>query len=165
MKIKKSELKQGDVFHANWKEREWGDQKSHCFEGLFIVKEDEEGEKWFVDTFWGVNKWDNKKWKYTDAIRTFNLEYYVNVNEIEPISEYLTDEYEDVDLFALHDQHSCAPSCRYLFVRKGAKKSPTKKIKALEEEIRENKSKIEWAVRNIEQVTTTIEKIRTSGLE
>ena len=32
-------MKLKDVYIAQWKEREWGDQKDHCFEGLLVVME------------------------------------------------------------------------------------------------------------------------------
>jgi len=162
-KITKKELKVGDIFHSSWKERVWGDQKDHCFEGLFIIMQDEEGEKWFVDTFWGVNRWDNKKWKFTETNELFKLNFYVNLNDLEKVEHYSLDDYSDEDLFTLHDQHACVKSCIYHFKRKGAIKNPQKKISKLQEEINEEKRKVEWAVRNIESKSAEIKKLELQG--
>jgi len=161
--MKKSGLKQGDVFHASWKEWE-GQDKNWCFEGLLVVMVDDRGEKWLVDTYWGINRWDNKKWKYSEAMKHFKLKFYVNLNEVERIEKYKLDEYNDEDLFRLHDQHSCSESCNYWFVKKGAKKSPTKKMGALNELIREAKSDIEYKIRSIENMSAEVERIKINGL-
>src|SRR3990172_12020854 len=151
-------IKENDVFHANWKVREWGDQKDWCFEGLLVAKKID-GKMMFIDTYWGVGRFDNKSWNYTDLRKLFNFSYYCNIDDLEKIGSYDVDYYDDKDIYRLHDQHSCSESCNYYFIKKGTKRSKTKMIEVLEEKINEAKRNIEWNTRKVEEYSAKKQQV------
>lgn len=180
MKKKIKKLRKGDVYHFQWSREEynnekWGGALRHCFEGLLNVMDypfmNEKTKKYedklmLVDTFWGVNRIDNnKRFTLEEIQKRGTLTYYCNTNELEKVESYNLDEYKDEDLFQLHDQHSCVDSCVYWYKRKGAKKSPDKKIATLEQKIQEKRSKLESLVGSIQCDTREIEKVKYEGLK
>ena len=173
----KVKLKLGDVYNFVWKKEEydkqsWRGSLDHCFEGLLVVmnypqwnekKDKYEDEIRLVDTFWGINITDNNKsFTLKEAQEKGNLEFYCNLNDIEKVEKYDLDKYDDNDLFMLHDQHYCS---KYYYKRKGAKKSPTKRISVIEKEIKGIKDNIEYEIRQIEWLSTEKENIKIKGLE
>lgn len=177
MKIK---LKKGDVYEFRWsaEEREkevYGGALRHCFESLLVVMQgsfyDRDSDEYkdelrLVDTFWGVNRRDtNTVFTLKDAERRGNLTFYCNLDEIEKIKQYEIDEYEDKDLFRLHDQHACSESCVYWYKKIGAKKSPEKKIKAIENRMTERISTIKHNEYGIKMDKEEIEEIKKEGLK
>jgi len=178
MEKKINKLKIGDVYNFNWNTEEynkqsWGGSLSHCFEGLLVVMEypewNEEKDKYenelkLVDTFWGVNRTsDNKSFTLEEAQKRGVLTFYCNLNDIEGIEKYNLDKYDDKDLFALHDQHSCVESCIHWYKKKGAKQSPAKRISVIDEEIIKAKKDIEYNIRQIENLSGERKKLEISG--
>lgn len=171
------ELKIGDVYHFNWSSKErskegYPGSLNHCFEGLLVVmeypkwkseKDKYENEIMLVDTYWGINNTNNKAFTLEEAERRGTLELYCNLNEIEKVGYYERDEYDDKDLFTLHEQHACVQSCIYYFKKKGAKKSVKKKISCLKKEIQSDKDEIEYRKRNIENLSNQIKKLKENG--
>lgn len=178
MKIEK--LKIGDVYEFRWNTEEYDKQSwkgalNHCFEGLLVVMEASrynsktqkyDKEIMLVDTFWGINREsDNERFTLEEAQKKGKLEFYCNLNDIEKVERHYLDNYDDEDLFRLHDQHACTESCIYWYKKKGAKRSPTKKIRVLREKINKEKSSIEYSVRNIESMSAEIKKLEISGFD
>ncbi len=177
---KKIKLKIGDVYLFQWNQEQWDKQSyngslNHCFEGLLVVMEghtwNRETEKYdkglmLIDTYWGVNREENnKRFSLKEAQEKGSLEYYCNLNEIEEIKNYNLDDYADEDLFRLHDQHACVERCVYWYKKRGAKKSPQKKIEVLRGKINKEKSSIEYSVRSIECMSAEIKKLEINGFE
>ena len=142
-------IKENDVFHARWKERVSGDQKDHCFEGLLIAMKNAEGVTKFVDTFWGICRWDNKTFTFSELNEKFVWEYYCNLDELEKIKSYDRDYYADEDIYWLHDQHACVDSCKYYYIKKGVKRNKDKILRVLEENIKKAENDIERKIRSI----------------
>lgn len=176
----KVKLKIGDVYNFNWNAEEYNKQSwqgslRHCFEGLLVVMEghvyNNKTSKYdkkimLVDTFWGINREENnQRFTLEEAQKRGTLNYYCNLNEIEKVEKYHLDNYDDNDLFRLHDQHACVDSCVYWYKKKGAKKSPQKKIKVLQEKINKEKSDIEYSVRHIESMSAEIKELEIKGFE
>jgi hypothetical protein len=173
--MKKIKLKIGDVYHFQWNTEEY--KKTHdvnwCFERTLVVMKyprwKEELNKYeydvkLVDTYWGINRTDtNKSFTLDEIQKRGTLTYYCNLDEIEAINSYLTDEYDDEDLFRLSDQHACSDSCVYHFKKKGAKKSPMKKISILQDSIRDEKEKIVSAIGRIERMSAEIKQLQIEG--
>jgi len=164
MKIIKSKIKENDVFLVRWKAREWDDQKDWCFEGSLVAQKNDEGEFIFYDTFWGIGRHDNKSWKFTEMMKTFNVEYYCNLNELEKISHYECDYYDDKDIFRLSDQHGCMESCVYHYIKKGTQKSKEKILSVLGENMRKAKNELENSGRDIENIATKIKDVENGNL-
>lgn len=153
-----------DVFHAHWKERVWGDQKDHCFEGLLIVMKDSKGSWKLVDCFWGIKRLDNSQWSLEEAEKLFDLKWYCNLGDVER-SDGAEKYYDDKDVFFLHEQHSCVPSCRYTYVRKGAKRSQEKMLSVIREKVAKEKRNIEYAAQNIELYSKEEQRIINGELD
>ena len=152
-----------EIYHARWKEREWGDQKDHCFEGLFLVMEDNHKTLWLVDSYWGVGRWDNKKYTPDEAKEKFELTYYCNLDEIEPVKGHRY--YKDEDIFMLHDQHACVEGCKYYYKKKGVDKDKDTIINLIKGKIQDKKKEIEWAQDDIKRLGEDLEKVYQDNLE
>lgn len=161
------ELKEKDVYQARWKERSWGDQKDHCFEGLLVVLRDHTDKLLLVDSFWGVGKMDeyNKKYTLEDAKKHFDLTYYCNLDEIEPVGSYDLNYYANEDVIFLHDQHACVESCKYYYIKKGATRNRDKMIETLNKKIEESKYIIERETRNLKENSDKLAEVISGNLD
>jgi hypothetical protein len=172
--MSKIKLKEGDIYNFSWNQKQrdiaakgWAGSLDHCFEGLLIVmpypqwnleKEEYEHPLKLVDTFWGIKSTqNNKSFTLEEALEKGTLNFYCNLDEIERIKAYEVDDYADDDLYELSDQHRCSV---YFYKKKGAKKSPAKKIATIEAGIRRRKSEIESAIWMIQRDTREIEDIK-----
>lgn len=163
----KIELKIGDVYRFHFNEEQikkesYNGALQNCFEGLLVAKS-LGSEIILVDTFWGINDSSNKTFTLEDAIKKGTLTYYCNLEDIEKIKKYELEDYEDIDLFSLSTQHACDERCIYYYKRKGAIKSPRKKIEVLNKKITEEKHNIDWSVRKIEQLSSEIKTLEIKG--
>jgi len=154
-----------NIYNARWKEREWGDQKDHCFEGLLMAMEDKNREIWLVDSYWGVGNWDNNKFRIKDAENNFNLTYYCNLDEIEKIQKHQSEYYKPEDVFVLHDQHACVEGCRYYYKKIGAEHNKETMLTVLEKRIEEEKHNIDWAKRAIDDYKKKIIDVENNKLD
>lgn len=154
----KTEFKAGDVFHAYWKDT---NQSNHCFEGTLIAKEYKSVLRLY-DTFWspfGGN--GGKDFSIEDAYELFNITFYRNLNDYDltkpvkkPQSSYL-----EHDFIFLHNQHACAESCKYFYLRKGAKKSKVIMLHALNKRLDEAYREIESAKWRVEYTNGDIQRV------
>lgn len=173
-------LKLGDVYTFSWNSEEydkqlWQGSLSHCFEGLLVVmnypiyqesSNSYKDELRLVDTFWGVNSIsNNKSFTLEEAQKKGNLSFYCNLFEIEPVKNCDLDKYDDDDIYRLHDQHSCVESCNYYYIKKGAKKSPKKRISVIDAKINTLESDIAYKIREIKFLSAERQKIEISGLK
>lgn len=156
-----SKIKENDVFLANWKERKWGDQKDHCFEGILIALK-QENEFRFYDTFWGICEKSNKSWSYAEMIKLFNVDYYCNLNELEKIKKYDVDYYDDKDIFIISEQHGYS---KYYYIKKGAEKSKDKMLKVLNKKLEDIKLNIKWETQQIKDINKKIKEVENGNLD
>jgi len=154
-----------DVFHARWKQREWGDHKNHCFEGIVVAMFDKNNELWLVDTFWGIKCWDNKKWRYANFVKLFNFTFYCNLKELQKIGRGELDYYDDKDVFYLHEQHACCESCRYFYIKKGTKRSQQKMLTVLQDKIDRKKQEIQYATDEIKRLSALKVEVEKGNLD
>ena len=162
-------LKIGDVYRFFYNEEQrkkegYPGALQHCFEGLLVAKKSGE-EIILVDTFWGINDSGNKTFTLKDATSKGTLTYYCNLEDIEKIKKYELEDYQDVDLFSISTQHACDESCIYYYKRKGAVKSPSKKIEVLNRKISEEKHNIDWSIRKIEKLSSEIRQLEIKGFD
>jgi len=69
------------------------------------------------------------------------LKYYCNLDDLEKIEKYETDEYDDEDLFRLSDQHACVERCIYWYKENRCKEKPAKKDRGFK---RKNQQGKKW---------------------
>lgn len=164
--MKEQNIKEKDVFIVGWKDRQWGDQKGHCFEGILIAYKDGDELK-FYDTYWNVFRRDSESDIFTFAqmMDKFNVKYYCNLDELEKIEKYNDVYYDDKDIFTLHDQHACMPSCIYTFIKKGTQRSKEKMLESVDKKISDYQRTIEYNTRCIELLKESGAKIRNGDLE
>jgi len=158
------ELIVNDVYRARWKERTWGDQKDHCFEGIFVVLK-KNNTFMFADTYWGIGDSSGKVFTPEQTEEKFELTYICNLDEIVSIHPYDIKYYDDNDLIYLSRQHACADSCKYYFIKKGAKRSQTKMVKVLNESIEYSKRKIEWETSSIKENSDKLAEVISGNLD
>lgn len=160
-------IKENDVFHATWKDR---DKSNHCFEGLLIAamvksEVDEPDRLILQDTFWdsGGNKW----FTLTEAKAQLNLEYYCNLDDFDltkNIKNAVTN-YEKHDYVYLHSQHQCSDNCKRFYIKKGAVKSSTKMAASIIDKIDKHRRDIRYAESSIEWLEKDLDKIRLGQLD
>ena len=127
----------------------------HCFEGLVATVEKADGTILFYDTFWGVSRRSEQSKVFTtaDVGVKIELQFIANINDLVPGTLSDSYYYNSEDLVILHEQHSCSPSCKYPYRRKGAVRSAA----VIEESIIR---KIEHADRDMEMLQFKKDRLR-----
>lgn len=161
------QIKVNDVFKFSYHPQEgqgW-DSRTHCFEGLLIVRKNGKGEIRLEDTYWGISPdGHNQRFKPEEAEEKGVLTHYFNLDKVDPVSNYERKYYADEDLFFLSRQHACAESCRYTFIRKRAKRSQTKMLEGINKKIMEAKRKVESVVEDVASYSELKAKIEKGDL-
>lgn len=133
----KKEILDGDVFYASWKD--YQNKDNHCFEGLLIAVIVND-KLIFLDAYWSAFGGNGgKQFTIDQAEKEFNLTYYTNINEYDltkPIDNPYK-RYSEGDVLYMHRQHACAGSCKYYYLRKGAKPSKVTMLHALNKKLEE----------------------------
>lgn len=159
-------IKLNDVFHFRYHptgEQGW-DSRTHCFEGLLIARKDNDGNLQLVDTYWGINDTSGRVFNPSEIDKKGILTFYCNFNDIEAIDYYEKNYYDDKDIFWLHRQKACVPSCEYYYKKKGATRSKTKMLEVINEKIREAKRKANSYIEDIARYSETKAKIEKDDL-
>lgn len=163
------DIKINDVFHATWKDRS---KSNHCFEGLLVAKEvdfenESKKEIWLFDTYWGIGRTDNKYFKSSEVESILDLRYYCNLDDYDLSVNVRRAEqyYKEEDFILLHDQHACSDSCKYIYLKKGATKSPEVIMESILKKIENYRSEIRSAENNINRLNETIEKVNSGKLD
>lgn len=162
-KVLLKNIKENDVFH--FRPKDYGEFANWCRENLFVAMKDDDGKLWLVDTYWGIKRWDNKKYTFTEANKLGRLEYYCNLDDIEKIGKEKLDYYAKEDTYMLHDQHACVESCKYYFVRKGAKRNKQTMLDELDSRIQEAKREIDWNTRKVEEYSAKRQQVEDGNLD
>ena len=158
-------LKINDVysFHFNEEYRKKHQYTGHCFDGQFIVKQRENGELYFMDTYWaskhdGFKHWsDNRSMSLEDALTNGTLTFKCNLDDVDEIREHDLVYYSDDDLFDLSYQHGCY---KFLVKKKGAVRDVVKMEKIILERISNCEYKINSLKRDIERHNETLQKLK-----
>lgn len=168
-------IKENDVYRFNPNEEyrknhfEW----RHCFEGLFHVTKDKNGDFVLNDTFWSHVKdtewkhdWESdKKWKIEEAVKNGEFKFVCNMNDIVPISYHNIKYYNQKDLFRLTNQHGCAPSCVHFFRNKDSKRDIDVIIEKIEEKISDAEYSLKSAENNIIRYKEMLDKVKSGELD
>ena len=164
----KIKLKEDDVYHFQWSSEEYekegyGGALRHCFEGLLVVRKVRDELK-LVDTYWGL-KGDGKDFTLQESTKRGTLEWYCNLNDVKSIGENQRVYYSDDDIIFLHEQHACDTSCKFYYIKKGAKRSQAKMLSVVQREIDERKDTIRYATDDLEMSSKKYNEIKNGNLE
>lgn len=159
------DLKINDVysFYFNEEYRNKHSYSNHCFDGQFVVKQEEDGEFYFLDTYWaskhdGFKHWgDHRTMSVENAIKNGTLKFICNLDDVEEIREHDMIYYADEDLFNLSYQHGCY---KFFVKKKGAIRSAEKMEAVILERISSSEHKIGSLKRDIERYNETLVKLR-----
>lgn len=162
-KVLLKNIKVNDVFHFS--PNDWSTTSNWCRENIFVAMKDSDGKMWLVDTYWGIGRWDNKKYSFSEANKLGTLKYYCNLDEIEEVGEGKSQYYEGEDRFVLSNQHACVPSCRFYYIKKGAQKSQKVMRELLDEAINKAKREIEYRVSEVERLVEKRVEVDKGNLE
>lgn len=159
------ELKLRDVYSIWYIDSK--NNSRHCFEGLGVVVENSKGEKFIQDTFWQIGHYrsDEKNFTVEDIGVVIDVEYYVNLDDIEPIDHYHTKYYSDDDLFRITRQHGCTEGCIHRYKRKGAKRSPEKMKSYIQQQIKDAEWQYESAKRDLERYKEKLESFDSQNID
>lgn len=159
-------IKENDIFDFRYKSEEiermgghWFAQ--HCFDGQLVAKRID-GKWTLTDTYWSFGNCGNsRRWSLAESMKKGSLRLICNLDDVEKIDRYLTQYYDDKDLFNLSYQHGCY---EFYAIRKGASRSSEKMLNTLNDKIRKAKSDIESTIREIEQLTEQKTKLEAGDL-
>ena len=163
-KVLLKNIRVNDVFYFHPKE--YGELPNWCRENLFIAKKNDKGKIYFFDTYWGYSEDTNSKtYAFSEANKLGKLKYSFNLDEVESIDEHNRIYYADIDIFSLHRQHACVPSCINYFIKKGAKRNNGKMLETIDKKISDAKYIIESNIRDLERYAITRNEIEKGNLE
>lgn len=165
--MKKLKTKKGDVFsfryneatHAKMEKDWYAGYWRHCFEGTLVAR-DVDGEIRLVDTYWGIFG-DGKSFSEKEALEKGSIEFMFNLEEVEKVDSHDRLYYRDEDLFQISEQHACVPPCAHTFKLKGAEKNNEKMIVTVNEQMSEQRRKIEYASDELQRLA--VKKHRIEG--
>ena len=127
----------------------------HCFDGILIEKESNDGSTYFEDTYWSGS---DSRWfrSMEEMLNKGEVKLLCNLDDMEEIDEWKSKYYdkEDVVYLGIHKGYRS----KYL-IKKGTQMSKDivlqglkNKISELEENIKYETRKIEWLKKDIEEV-------------
>lgn len=146
-------LAEAEKYHSNL---------NHCFDGQLIVKQNDDSAIFLEDTYWVGNSNSNYCFSIEEALKKGNLIFKCNLDKVEPIQEWQLSYYDEVDTFNLSRQHGYYKA---FYVRKSAKRSKARMLRALNEKIIEAQNKINFANREIERAKEAIIQVERDNLE
>lgn len=167
IKIIQKEIRKNDVFKVWYKtnkEELYPGSLRHCFEGTLVAIEDDKEGLIFVDTYWGIGDRQGKEFTFSEMMQKFEVNYYCNLDDLEPSKEDVIKYYDNKDVYTISRQHACVPSCIYYFIRKGSSRSKDKMLSMVNEQIQKAKKEIEYAVREVEMLSEKKEKINSGDV-
>jgi hypothetical protein len=131
----------------------------HCFDGILIVGETEEGKFFLEDTYWSHG---NHRFTPEEAETKGTLTFVCNLDDVVPIHESVIRYYADEDIFTLEMHHGHRTQ-KYL--RKGAAKSSAKMLRVLNERIVASEQKIRYEETTIADAKMKIAEIEAGNVE
>jgi len=160
------EIKENDVFHFRYppQGQQGFDSRTHCFEGLLVARKDKEGGLFLQDTYWGLTDNGGKSFLLNEAQKQGTLTFYCNLDEIEVIPPYDRKYYDDADIFVLHSQNACVPSCKYYYKRKGAGRSKSQMLETVNKQIKDAKRKAQSLIEDVSRFSEIKAKIEGGDL-
>lgn len=159
-------LRVNDVYSFRYNEHELKKRFSpyHCFDGQLVVKKRNNGEFYFVDTYWG-SKYDKfeaysdmKRKSIEQALEEGTLNFICNLDDVDEIKEYEIVYYDDNDFHNLSYQSGCY---KYFVKKKDAIRSKEKMLQSIKQKIEETEYKRDSAIRSLEDLKQRLLKIES----
>jgi hypothetical protein len=150
-----------DVYSFRWNDYK---KSTHCFDGQLIVKQRENGDLYFMDTYWaskhnGFTHYGDNRWmSIEDAQKNGVLTFRCNLDEVEEVNEGERLYHADEDVLDLSYQNGCY---KFFVKRKGAVRSKDKMIESVKQKLEDalhRKSSAEWS---IEKYTELLAKVQS----
>lgn len=137
-------MRELDVYRFSYNEHTLAKmfEPHHCFDGQLVYR-----YGYLLDTYWGFDARGNMGRRFTpaEARAKGTLTFVCNLNDTEPIQDYLFPQYDEADRFNLCHQHGCY---KKFAIRKGATKSLQKRLEILDARVKEAKQDAERAMRS-----------------
>lgn len=131
----------------------------HCFDGVLIVKKNENDEFIFRDTF-GGGQW-SRSFTPNQLMKVGQLQYYFNLDEVEKCPRHELDYYDDIDTFKLNSKNN---DSKY-YKRKGAKRSVGKMESVIIEIIGYLEKQVEYYTDRIKDYREKLEHVRNGDTD
>lgn len=154
-------MKKNDVYQFRYNDdyRKSDSNPYHCFDGILIVRETEEGKFFLEDTYCSHG---NRRFTPDEAESLGTMTFVCNLDEVTKVSESELVYYDSSDVVVL-DVH--AGHRREFYLRKGATKSSEKMIRTLREKIENAEQTIRSRRESIEQWSRQIAEIESGNTE
>lgn len=152
-------LTEGDVFRWSYREpgddRQWG--RYHCCSGIAVVH-----NGMLRDTYWQIgNSFSEGRRFGIDDLPKIDLTHLANMSELERVSEYQADYYDDADIVDLNHANSTRGNC---YLRKSAVRSQKKMLEVARYKLELSMSDERSAAQRSERFREAISKIEAGDL-
>lgn len=147
-------IKDGDIFRWCYKDEKpehrgaWG--RYHCKSQIAVAKDGV-----LSDTYWHSSH-QGACWSYDEAERDLELTFVANFANLEKQPEYMAMYYEAADCVNLN--HANSPRDNF-YIRKGAKRSKSKMLDTLADQIAKAEQEIEFARSRLDRYQQTLADI------
>jgi len=147
-------IKDGDIFRWRYKDeqpehrRAWG--RYHCKSQIAVAR-----DGILRDTYWNDNS-SGTIWSYDEAERLLELSFVANFADLEKRDELAAAYYDDADCVSLNHANSTRGN---FYIRKGAKRSKSKMLDTLADQIAKAESEIEFARSRLDRYRETLTAI------
>lgn len=146
-------LREGDIYHWRYSDPDpdngrWN--RYHCCSRIAIV--DKSG--WLRDTFW--HSGSDGRWFGPDDRGKIEITFVANMADLDRHPEWQAEYYDEADIVNLNHSNSTRDN---FYIRKGAKRSPTKMLAVAHKKIEECESTIRQAGWTMEKLRTAIAQI------
>jgi len=157
--IMKNEIKELDYFTFKYNQDYLAKHQIivdpyHCFDGKLIARKTTSGEIFLEDTYWEYG--DNETFTIEEALKSGELTFVCNLNDVKEISKYDIVYYADKDVIDLSHQHGCYT--KYA-IRNNTTRSKEKMTDVIIDRIRTAEQKIMSCKRDIEYWDSKLKEI------
>lgn len=133
--LSESSIREFDVYRFVYNEHTRAKmfEPHHCFDGQLVYRSGV-----LADTYWGFDVRGDTGRRFTpaEARAKGTLTFVCNLNDIEPIQEYVYEQYDEADRFNLCHQHGCY---KKFAIRRGATKSRVRQLAILDQRVKDAK--------------------------
>ncbi len=154
-------IKKHDVFRVRWKpDMNKRNDPYWCFDAQLVAFENDDGEIYLRDTYWGVDDSSGKTISPTEMRRKFRYTKVCNLDEVEEIQDQRY--YAPKDVIELHRQHG---GYKNYAIKKSAKPNKRAILRELDEQEEKAKHDIRWAQSDLERIAEKRTKVLDGDLE
>lgn len=147
------DLKLNDIWRL--RPKDYSELANWCRENMFLIVKTKNGEKRFLDTYWGIGG-DGKNYSLNEILKLGEISLYCNLDNLKRVSKDEQQNYEESARYYISEQHGCTT---HYFVRKDAGVSLSTMIQNARKALNEAEKEAEYAVRQVAWQAQELQKL------